>query len=388
MGVLASMVAGIVTVGGARADGPRKMRTFDTPHYMLTTDIPDAYAREADLRMTRIFEEYTRRTASFANSFSGKFPFFMYENREDYYKAGGLPGSDGVFGGGKLMAIAGEKANPEVWHIVQHEGFHQFAAMTIRARLPVWLNEGLAEFFGEAIWTGDNFVSGYIPPYRLKLVKKAIRAKEWKFADMMAMSNEEWNANLTFENYTQAWAMTHFLAKGDNEKYQRAFSEYINQMNKGASPKDAWAHVFGQDVKGFQERCEKWWLALPDDPTADLLEKAEVQALTSILARAELQGQKYGDFDEFLAKARPTDLKLNRDMWLPPEFVEMAVKRAPRVGTWTLEAPKVKGQMPKLTCVSKGGERYVGAFVLQGRRVGQVGVTLEKETGKSAVKGR
>jgi hypothetical protein len=366
------------------------MRTFDTPHYMLKTDIPDEYAREADLRMTRMFEEYTRRTASFANAFSGKFPFIMYENKEDYYKAGALGGSAGEFDGSKLMAIAGSKSTPEVWHTVQHEGFHQFAAMTIRARLPVWLNEGLAEFFGEAIWTGDNFVSGYIPPFRLKLVKKAITEKKWKFAEMLAMSNEEWNAKLTYDNYTQAWAMTHFLAKGDNDKYQRAFSMYINLMNKGQSPNDAWAIVFGRDVKGFQEKCEKWWMGLPDDPTADLLEKAEVQSLTSILARAELQGQKFSSFDEFLEKGRPTDLKLNRDMWLPPDFVETAVKRAPKVGKWTLEAPppKTRGQIPKLICETKDGETYTGTFVLQGRRVGQVGVTEKEGTGKSAVKGR
>jgi hypothetical protein len=252
--------------------------------------------------------------------------------------------------------------------------------MTIKARLPVWLNEGLAEFFGEAVWTGDNFVSGIIPPHRLKMIKKSIEAKKWKFPEMMSMSNEEWNAKLNYENYTQSWAMTHFLAKGDDDKYQKAFSQYINLMNRGTSPKDAWVNVFGQDIKGFQEKCEKWWLGLPDDPTADLQDKAVVLSLTSVLARAELMGEKHESFEAFLEKARPTDMKLSRDQWLPPEFVENAMKRAPKVGTWTLEPAKAKGQMPKLVCVAKDGTTYTGTFVLQGKRVGQVGVEVRKST--------
>jgi hypothetical protein len=71
-------------------------------------------------------------------------------------------------------------------------------------------------------------------------------------------------------------------------------------------------------------------------------------------------------------------MKLSRDLWLPPEFVEETVKRAKKVGTWTLEPAKVKGQMPKLICVAKDDVTYTGTFVLQGRRVGQVAVAVAK----------
>jgi hypothetical protein len=106
--------------------------------------------------------------------------------------------------------------------------------------------------------------------------------------------------------------------------------------------------------------------------------KAEVQSLTSILARATLQRQTFASFDEFVEKARSTDLKLSRDMWLPPEFVDNAMKRAKRTGTWTLEPAKAKGQLPKLVCVTKDDETYTGTFVLQGTRVAQVAVAVEK----------
>src|SRR4051812_41248292 len=111
IGIVAALLLGgswiALGEGGVRN---AKMRTFDTPYYTLSTDIPDAMAREADLRMTRMFEEYKRRTAGFSHDFQGKFPFEMYTNPEDYYAAGAMPGSAGQFGHGKLMAIAGTKA--------------------------------------------------------------------------------------------------------------------------------------------------------------------------------------------------------------------------------------------------------------------------------------
>ena len=50
------------------------LRTFDTPYYTLHTDVTDQEARETDLRLTRIFEEYQRRTAGFAGAVKGQAP--------------------------------------------------------------------------------------------------------------------------------------------------------------------------------------------------------------------------------------------------------------------------------------------------------------------------
>ena len=44
----------------------------------------------------------------------------------------------------------------------------KFAHATIGHKLPPWLDEGLAEYFGEAIFTGDGYVDGAIPPWRAK----------------------------------------------------------------------------------------------------------------------------------------------------------------------------------------------------------------------------
>ena len=41
------------------------------------------------------------------------------------------------------------------WHVVQHEGFHQFVFAVIRGEIPTWVNEGLA-VLGHARLGGPN----------------------------------------------------------------------------------------------------------------------------------------------------------------------------------------------------------------------------------------
>ena len=91
-----------------------------------------------------------------------------------------MPGSAGVYmrsdGEPRLMGVAGELENAFTWHLIQHEGFHQFAAAVIGGDRPVWVNEGLAEYFGEAIFTGDGFIAGIIPQWRLKRIRAELSA--------------------------------------------------------------------------------------------------------------------------------------------------------------------------------------------------------------------
>ena len=62
------------------------------------------------------------------------------------------------------MAFAGEHITAYTWHTVQHEGFHQFAHAVIGGDIPTWLNEGLAEYFGEALFTGGRVRPRRGPP--------------------------------------------------------------------------------------------------------------------------------------------------------------------------------------------------------------------------------
>ena len=362
---------------------PTVMHVVETPYYILHTDLEEAGAREADLRMTRMFEEYRRRTSDFAGQINRKFPFFLYRHEADYLAAGGPKGSVGVFmpqrDGGTLMAIAGDKPDADTWHVVQHEGFHQFVAASFKFDLPIWVNEGLAEYFGESRWTGDAFVSGLIPPDRLDDIRTEIRRNQFKpFKTMMAMSDWEWGDHLTYSNYDQAWAMVHFLAHADNGRYQAPFLAYLKKVSKGEVAPIAWAEVFGQDTEGFQRQFVNWWMALPDNPTRAGYLRVVVQTSTSYLARASLQRLTFPDAMNFFEKYQPAGMTLTRDLWLPPALFDEMKRVAPGAGDWTLQNSNT-GQ--RLVLVTPDGIKLTGAFITQGGKVAQVAVDVTEAGG-------
>ncbi|HLL88714.1 MAG TPA: DUF1570 domain-containing protein [Tepidisphaeraceae bacterium] len=368
--------AGGKNTAGAPAEGAAKLRRIETPYYVLHTDVDDATAREAALRVTTMAEEYYERTREFSGTIRERLPFYLFRRPTDYYAAGGAPESDGVFDGERLMAIAGEKAGAATWHVTQHEGFHQFAHAVIGGDLPMWVNEGLAEYFGEAAFTGDGYQSGLVPAWRLKRVRASLNGDLFlPVADLMKLDNAAWNARLAIENYDQAWMMVHFLAHGDGGKYQKPFVRFMKDLVRGRGWDESWAASFG-DRRGFERAWRQYWLTLPDNPTADGYARATVATLTSFLARAMAQRQTFATADAFLATAAKGELKADPTQALPPTLLEQAVTDARELGRWSMETPP-GGRTPQLVCTRDDGIRLVGVFTLKGEKVERVDVSID-----------
>src|SRR5687767_1494286 len=198
---LVSIVVGIclfATISSAAQPPPalgQGMKRYEGRYYVINTDLAGDDLREADLRVTKMAEEYKKRTEGFSGTIGHKFPFFLFRDLDDYHQAGGMQGTAGVFNPNTdtLMAYAGERTNTMTWNVIQHEGFHQFARAVIGGELPIWVNEGMAEYFGEGIFTGDGFITGVIPPKRLTHVKQHIEEKKFKpIKEMMLLTHAQW----------------------------------------------------------------------------------------------------------------------------------------------------------------------------------------------------
>ncbi|MCC6227539.1 MAG: DUF1570 domain-containing protein, partial [Microthrixaceae bacterium] len=279
--ILAVALSGAV---GGGADTPQSLRTYDPRYYQLHTDLPPSEAGQVGFRMTCMVEEYRARTRAFSGALHQKLPFYLFRDREAYLQSGGLPGPAGVFKGDELLAVAGERLTSATWTVIQHEAFHQFARQVIGGDPPVWVNEGLADYFGEALFTGDRFVTGLVPAFRLQRIQQAIRNGSMRSLDaMMRLSHDQWNADIQVGNYDQAWSMVYFLAHGDGGKYQAAFERYMDLIGRGHSSAAAWGMVFG-DSAGFERRWRDYWLSLPPDPTARQYVQISAEIYTRLLA--------------------------------------------------------------------------------------------------------
>ena len=367
------LAAAIVLAICSRGLAGPKLNKYTTKYYILHTDLDKDMTRQAVVRITAMAEEYTNRTRSFAGKIKTRFPLYLYKNREDYNDHPGvIEGSSGMYTGGSLIATAPRPGGS--WRVVQHEGFHQFAHKVIKARLPVWLNEGLAEYFGRGVWTGDNLVVGLIPKGALNRVRETIKSKELlPLSKMLEMSHKEWNSKLSSRNYLQAWSMVHFLVHADKGKYQKALSDYIRDLSQGRSSSAAFAKRFGKNTKAFQDRYAEWWTKLPDNPTEELYERVKVLTLTSYLARAHGVGKQFDSFEAFALAAYDGTFKKileyigkrNSTFWLPLSLLDETLEESESIGDWSLLTQR--GAKPRLKLMRSDGAGLIGSFVAGGR---------------------
>lgn len=378
LAVVLGAMAFSMTAAGQQPGRP-ELKTYKTRYYVLRTDLEADAVAEATLRITLLAEEYQRRTRDFSGRVNQALPFYLYSDARDYYDAGGLKGSAGVFTGDKLMAIANPQQPSMTWRVVQHEGFHQFAHAAI-GDIPPWANEGLAEYFGFGLFTGDDFYVGAIPPVQLVWLKKLIGDKQLPtLAEMMRLEPEKWNTHVTYEqqkaasNYVQAWSMVYFLAHADNGKYQAPFAKFLKEASR--APNDTsrfdeydrvWDKYFGRERSAFEQRWRQYWLSQPENPSAELFARATTATLTSFLARAFSQRQTFESFEAFVAAGEAGTIKSHRDDWLPPALLKDALSATKHHGEWSLEG---KGGRQTVVCKLDDGVTLEGTFSVAGGRV-------------------
>jgi hypothetical protein len=383
-----------------------RLRAHRTRYYVIYTDLAGDDVREATARMTAMAEEYHRRTRGFAGRIRRRLPFYLFRREEDYRRAGGLPGSAGMYTGERLMAVAQGGTDEQLWHVVQHEGFHQFVHQVIGGAIPVWVNEGLAEYFGQGIWTGDGFVTGLIPPRRLARLQGFLRGgKVLPLADMLRMTTQEWNEALDPNGvdrgadrprspartdyrmpprdrsarvqYDQAWSMVHFLVHAEGGRHRKAFAGFLRDVSGGAAWNEAFSRRFGRNLAAFEQRYKAWWLGRRPDATWELYARAVVQTMTSFLARASSRGQNFTDAEAFFRAARSGELKSHPTQWLPPRLLNAMLLHARRYRGWSLDQ---RGKLPKLILRWPDGTVFTGTFERSRGLARDVKVTLTRPT--------
>ena len=131
--------------------------------------------------------------------------------------------------------------------------FHEYAHLLISntgQRVPVWLNEGLAEYYStfELQRGGREAIIGRIIEGHLQDLNETTLLK------LPELLNTTHDSPLYNEGsrrsvfYAQAWALTHFIFR-NQPSLAPQLAEYLGHLSKGLAPTDAWQKAFGsQDV--------------------------------------------------------------------------------------------------------------------------------------------
>jgi TonB family protein len=131
-----------------------------------------------------------------------------------------------------------------------HEYFHTITVPYF-PDLPVWLSEGLAEFYGHTEIDERNVRMGQSDPELLtQLRDRTLIPLSVLFA--VDTSSPYYNeADKTSLFYAESWALTHYLMLGDRTTHASMLKAYLGKLDQGIKPDEAARLTFG-DFKKLQ----------------------------------------------------------------------------------------------------------------------------------------
>lgn len=270
------LVLTLVGLLASAAHGRPKTFKERTAHYLVKTDISPAFARIVASHMEEIFAEYSRRFKDYGRM-KDRFNVAVFGTEQEYLKAvpPQVKGSTGVFVSYDFLLAAHhqDRTDEEVLRTLYHEGFHQFMYHVVSRDCPVWLNEGLAEYFSEATWNGQGFTTGQVPTMRLHTVQKAIAEGRYiPLRDLFAMDATRWLQNVRTDShradlhYSQAWSVAHFLIHAQGGRYAGMLDRFLREISEREDPEEAFRVSFETDAAAFERVWAQYVMSLRPSP--------------------------------------------------------------------------------------------------------------------------
>lgn len=204
------------------------------------------------------------------------------------------------------------------YQVVFHEYTHLLVNQNI-SRLPLWLNEGFADFF--STFDGSEvdrrlIVGRPIDRYVGLLVGRSPPVPMNAFINPASMRELYRDDVTTARFYAQSWALVHYLMLADNATHRPALAAFMSALQNGDPADRTFTRVFGPDLTALDTALNKY-LGLMKLPAIqvnapDVQVTGDATAMTEADAE-QLQGDlqvRTGDFDDaerHLSKALEID---------------------------------------------------------------------------------
>src|SRR5579864_6098283 len=223
-----------------------------SPHFRVLSD-----GGEKDAR--RVVREFEQIRAVFAMTFpalrldSGA-PLLVLAPRDELSMKALLPrmwkqkGAKpaGLFSHGwekQFAVVRLDEMSPEAYEVVYHEYAHTLLHLNLRW-LPVWLDEGLAEFYAGTRFEQNKLYIGAPVPRAIELRFKPLIPIGTLIAVTQASPyyHDEDKVQMF---YAESWALTHFLMFSPAMDQGKRFRQFITLLDQGVEQKKAFQDAIG-----------------------------------------------------------------------------------------------------------------------------------------------
>ena len=286
-----------------------------SPNFVIVSDAGEKQARKFAIQFEQIREVF-RQSLVVANAhpspvitvLAAKDETTMRELLPEYWEKGRSHVA-GIFEHQMEMwcaAVQIDAPGDNPYHTMYLEYYHSLTT-PFYPGLPLWLAEGLADFYGNTVVAGEYTTTGRPDPnliYELRNSRPIPLDVLFKVDQKSPYYTQEGKTSIF---YAESWALTHYLMVGDREAHRPMLKAYPDELSNGASQDQAAAKAFG-DPRKLQETLMSYisrfsFVALQMKSPPKV---SESQLTSRPLSEAEAETHRAG---LFLLRGRTADAK-------------------------------------------------------------------------------
>lgn len=309
-GKSAALLAILALLSSAPSFADQKPLTeVRSPNFRVLTDGSDRQAR-------RIAREFEEMRGVFAVAFpkmrlSTGAPLLIFAMQDErsmislapaiWHDKGPKPAGLFQHGWEKQFAIVRlDQDIPGAYQVVYHEYVHSLLHTNFRW-LPTWLDEGLAEFYGNTRFESKKSYVG-APSRRVNFLKGRTLIPLETLLTVSPYSYFRGKQDQIDEFYAESWALVHFLMFSPGMEQGNKLAQFYNQLQRGEKQLKAFQESFG-GLKEVENRLQTYIQAfvfsswMMDSPGGIEEKDFSVRKLSKAESDAEIAGYRLWEHD-------------------------------------------------------------------------------------------
>lgn len=220
----------------------------ETKNFVIASDMGRKACLEIGAELEDYFREYNHNVRRIQERGAEKSEVYFFSGRRGYeaYTRDllGHPAENtlGLYSPAlKQLLIWNSPDKRMVMRTVRHEGFHQYLDRLLEVGAPVWLNEGLAEYFEQAHYERARWKADQVNEQHVAILQ-ATREDWTPLEELVYIDNRAFRANSEL-HYPQSWALVHYLQNGGREP-ARHFNALLDALIEGVGREEALTRAF------------------------------------------------------------------------------------------------------------------------------------------------
>jgi tetratricopeptide (TPR) repeat protein len=231
-----------------------------TTNFTLVGNAGEKDMRLVATRLEQFRDVFTRLLPTAKHSSPVPTTVLVFKSMSSY-KPFMIPGTAGYFQKGEdvnYITLTTELGAQSPFSTIYHEYVHQLVDNTA-GNVPVWFNEGLAEYYSTFEIEDDRKVHlGELIPYHLQTLREERMLPLRRLFEVDQYSPEYNEGSKRGMLYAESWALVHYMILGNNGERLPQFSKFLRLTAANVPLNEAFKQSFQTEVETMEKELKKY----------------------------------------------------------------------------------------------------------------------------------